>query len=239
MEQERETSNLPLDISAELAKELAAMASKTGAAAGAKIRANGNSSFILPDQMETKELEAVIVDFVTINSYFDRPYVRGDDSPKIPACYAVGYEVKNMAPATDAPAKQAASCKNCPMNQFGSAPTGKAKACKNTRMLALMPAKVLDPENAPIYMLSVPPGSLTYFDKYVNNLATRMRLTPISVKTKISLDPKETFYAPRFDVIEPLTQEELGFYFKFRGEAKESLMTLPDFSQYVAPVSKR
>jgi hypothetical protein len=230
----REVNNLPININEALEKELQSIKERLSSSPGAKVRNKGNTCFILPDGVEVEEITAVIVDFVTVNSYFDRVYSDRDDSPKVPACYAVGFETGQMAPAEGVPVKQSESCKTCPQNQFGSAPNGKAKACKNMRVLALMPV-TSDMANAPIYTLSVPPGSLSYFDKYVNNLASRAKRTPISVVTRISLDKNTAYFSPRFDVEAPLEEGDIAGYFSFREEARKILTTLPDFAGYEAP----
>lgn len=235
----REISNLPVDIQSTLDKELLVIRERLSSGPGAKIRNKGNQNFVLPDSVEVPELEVVIIDFVSVNSYFDRIYSDRDDAPKIPACYAVGYEPATLAPSVNAPAKQSEACKTCPQNQFGSAPNGKAKACKNMRVLAVMPANVSDFEKAPIYTLSVPPGSLSYFDKYVSNLASRAKRTPISVVTRVSLDKQTAYFSPRFDVLSPVADEDISKYFGFREEARKILTATPDFAGYEPPKKGR
>jgi hypothetical protein len=185
--------------------------------------------------MEGETLEVVIIDFVSSNLFYDGPFDR--DNPQPPACFAIGAEPSLLVPSANSPNKQADTCSSCPNNQFGSAPTGKGKACKNTRLLALMPAAALEnpKEEAPIWILSVPPTSLKAYDSYVHTLAAKHRTVPIGVITEITLDPANTFASPRFSVVRPLQPNELAAFMPRREEANQRLTAEPDTSQYVPP----
>jgi hypothetical protein len=139
----------------------------------------------------------------------------------------VGPEPTTLVPTGNSPNKQADTCAVCPNNQFGSA--GKGKACKNTRLLAIKPMAD-DDDN--IYVLSVPPTSIKAFDSYVHTLAGKHRLPPVGVVTRVTLDKNESFAAPRFEVVRPLNPDELGPFMEARTQARERLVTEPDFSQY-------
>lgn len=231
----RNKPQLPVNYEEQLAKEAAEIAKRIAAPTGDRIRFNANRAFITPDGMEGEALEVVIVDFVSSNLFYDGLFDR--DNPQPPACFAIGSEPSMLVPSTNSPNKQADSCTVCPNNQFNSAPNGKGKACKNTRLLALIPITALDtPEQeAPIWILSVPPASLKAFDGYVHSLASKHRTTPAGVVTQITLDPANTFASPRFAVERPLQPNELGVFMPRRGEANQRLMVEPDVSQYVAP----
>ncbi|HJY05418.1 MAG TPA: hypothetical protein VJ323_03830, partial [Bryobacteraceae bacterium] len=121
-------------------------------------------------------------------------------------------------------------CAACPNNQFGSA--GKGKACKNTRLLAVTPISEDGNEDAPIWIISVPPTSIKAFDSYVFKLSTKQRTLPIALVTRISLDQDVTYVAPRFEAVRPLDDQELATVFPMREEAMTRLMALPDFSGF-------
>ena len=230
----RAKPNLPVNYEEQLAKEAAEIAKRIAAPTGDRIRFNANRAFITPDGMEGETLEVVIIDFVSSNLFYDGPFDR--DNPQPPGCFAIGPEPSLLVPSPNAPNKQAETCSSCPNNQFGSAPNGKGKACKNTRLLALMPASALESdEEAPIWILSVPPTSLKAYDSYVHSLASKHRTVPIGVVTEISLDPANTFASPRFRVVRPLKPTELGVFMERRDEANGRLTAEPDVSQYVPP----
>lgn len=231
----RAKPNLPVNYEEQLAKEAAEIAKRIAAPTGDRIRFNANRAFITPDNMEGEELEVVIVDFVSSNLFYGGPYDR--DNPQPPGCFAIGPEPSMLVPSRNSPNRQADTCATCPNNQFGSSSNGKGKACKNTRLLALVPASALDTpkEEAPIWVLSVPPTSLKAFDSYAHSLAAKHKTVPAGVITNISLDPASSFAAPRFRVVRPLQSKELGVFLSRREEAEKRLAAEPDVSQYVAP----
>jgi len=228
----RTTSKLPVNYEEQLAKEAAEIAKRIAAPTGDRIRFNANRAFITPDGMEGETLEVVVVDFVSTNLFYDSTYDR--DNPQPPGCFAIGPEPSLLVPSPQSPNKQADTCSSCPNNQFGSAPNGKGKACKNTRLLALMPAEWADGE-PPIWIMSVPPTSMKAFDSYVHSLAAKHKTVPIGVVTEISLDPSNTFASPRFRVIKPVAGKDLGPFMERREEANQRLTAEPDVSGYTPP----
>lgn len=230
----RAKANLPINYEEQLAREAGDIAKRISAPTGDRIRFNANRAFITPDGMEGEVLEVVIVDFMSSNLFYDGVFDR--DNPQPPACFAIGAEPSMLVPSPNSPIKQADTCTVCPNNQFGSAMTGKGKACKNTRLLAIMPVSALDKpdEDAPIWIMSVPPTSLKAFDSYAQSLATKHKTVPIGVVTEISLDASNTFASPRFSVVRPLQGKELGTFMSRREEAAQRLSAEPDVSQFVA-----
>lgn len=225
--------NLPVNYQEQLEREAAEIAKRIAAPTGDRIRFNANRSIVTPDGAEGETLEVVIVDFVTSNLFYDSPYDR--DNPQPPGCFAIGPEPSLLVPSKNSPNRQSETCSACPNNQFGSAQNGKGKACKNTRLLALSPLGADDGEDAPIWIMSVPPTSMKAFDSYVHSLAAKHRTVPIGVLTEITLDPENTFASPRFRVVRPLEGAELGRFMERRKEASDRLNAEPDVSQYVPP----
>jgi len=228
----RVTANVPMTIQEQIAKEIANIQTKIAAPSGDRIEIKKNTTIITPDGSEGEELEIVILDFVTSNLYYDRPYNKDVITP--PACFAIGPEPTLLIPSNDSPVRQADTCSSCPMNQFGSATTGAGKACKNARLLAVSPAD-WDGEEPPIWILSVPPASIKHFDSYVSNLAVRNKTIPIGVVTKLTLDSSSEYSSPRFEVVRPLDSNELSSYFQLRESASARLNTQPDVTGYEPP----
>ena len=98
------------------------------------------------------------------------------------------------------------SCKNCPFNQFGSG-EGKAKACKNRRLLYILREGEIFPVT-----LNLPTGSLKEFTNYVKHQAAKGRrlnqvVTKISIRkanSKAGID----FSQAQFSMERMLTGEE-------------------------------
>jgi hypothetical protein len=226
----RETSSLPVNYAEQLANEVSNIQARISAPSGDRIRMNGSAGFVLPDGTEAETIDGVIVDFVSSNLLFEGAF--DAKNPQPPGCFAVGPEPTTLIPSNNSPNKQAETCAVCSNNQFGS--NGKGKACKNTRLLAI---KALDSDD--IAILSVPPTSIKAFDSYVSTLASKHRLPPVGVLTRISLDRSVTYAAPRFDVVKPLGEDELPAVMEARKPARERLVVEPDFSQYVPPAPAR
>jgi len=230
----RAKSNLPVNYEAQLAQEASEIAKRIATPSGDRIRFNANRAFITPDGLEGETLEGVIIDFTSSNMFYEGQFDR--DSPQPPSCFAIGSEPSLLVPSQKSPNRQAESCSVCPNNQFGSAPNGKGKACKNTRLLAIVPASALDnpKEEAPIWIMSVPPTSLKAFDSYVHSLSAKHKTVPVGVITQITLDKDNTFASPRFHVVRPWKGGELAVFMPRREEANQRLSAEPDTSRYVA-----
>jgi hypothetical protein len=231
----RGTANLPVNYSEQLSKEAQEIGKRIQAGGGSKVRANGNRSFILPEGGEATEIEGVIVDFYSANMFYDRPFDK--DQPAAPACFAMGEIPSTLAPPAEVPDRQADSCATCPNNQFGSADNGKGKACRNKRILAILPEDAND--ESEIITLEVPPGSVQKFDGYVAGLAAKHKTVPVGVVTKITLDQAQQYFSPRFDVVRPLQGEELAPFMTRREEARQLVSQPPDTSQYTPPAPKK
>lgn len=229
----KSTSNLPINYEEQLQKEAAEIAKRIAAPSGDRIRFTGNTGFVTPDGNEGEAIEVVIVDFLSSNLFYDGPFDR--ENPQPPACFAIGDEPTHLVPSPNSPNRQSDTCANCTMNQFGSA--GNGKACKNTRLLAVMPAAALDNtnEDAPMWVMSIPPASLKHYDNYVKTLAAKHKTVPTGVITNVVLDKAVTYAAPRFNVVRPLAGNELATFMTRRQEARERLIAEPDVSQYVPP----
>ena len=219
----RKTSNLPIDISAQIAAEAAEMASRISAPSGDRVQFKGNHTIVTPDGSEGTELQVVIIDFVSSNLFYPEAYDR--DNPASPTCFAIGKEPSMLVPSENSPHAEAATCSTCPNDQFGTARQGKGKACKNTRLLA-----VADPnagEDAEIWVVAVTPSALKTFDGYVKSLGHKHGTIPVGVVTRITLSEKIEYASPEFAVERILEADELEMFYGRKEEAMERLMVEP------------
>ena len=150
-----------------------------------KIPSGGVTAFEIPggDGENTemaKEITCVILYNHATNSFYRDAYKGGTNPPD---CGSMNGKTGTGNPGGD--------CKTCPLNQFGSG-GGKAKACKNKRMMYLLREGEIFP-----LMLILPPGSLKSFSKYVQSLLSR-RMRPHQVVTQISLRKTKTDDSPEF-----------------------------------------
>lgn len=217
----------------EMAKQLASLSKRTAAPTGASIRITQDKKFKMPDGTLATELDVVIVDFNNRNEYYAGAFDANNISG--PVCAAVGSEVENLVPDASSPDKQAENCASCPQNVFGS--SGPGKACKNQRILAVLPPDAKP--DTPIMTIKVSPTAIAGFDAYVNGVAAAFSVPPVGVITTISFNPAKTFASLQFGNATP--NPNLPVHFARQGEAQAILSTVPDMTErpVAMPVSRR
>ena len=212
-----------------LRKQAEANASRIEPGGGKSIRIGQDKSFTLPDGTKTREsLQLVVVDFVSRNEYYEGAYNKDDITP--PNCFAIHPEPKQLAPSDNSPDKQCDDCASCPMNQFGSAPTGAGKACKNTRVLAVMPPDADD--DTEIWTLKVSPTAIKAFDGFVAGVNRAFQLPPVGVVVTVGFSDAKDF--PSLEFTDPQLNENVAVHFGRQDEAREMLMREPDVSSFGA-----
>jgi hypothetical protein len=142
-------------------------------------------------------LDVVVLVSVHENQMFDGPY--NPNVPQVPTCYAFGdpesdEPEENMAPHEKAKSPQESKCAGCWANEMGSADTGKGKACKNVRRLAVVTSDALDSaaelETAEVRTLKVPVMSVKNWANYVRTkLGDELERPTWGVVTTISVVP--------------------------------------------------
>lgn len=204
-----------------------AMKDKIGAPAGDKIRLTRKKTFVLPDGKESADpLRVVVLDFMSYNAFFDRPFSEKDKIP--PACFAIGSDPKNLVPSENSPDKQSGACKGCPNNEFGS--KGNGKACGNHRILAVVAPD--GDENSPMFTIATSPTASKYWDAYVAEQISKNPLGLLAVSTEIFFG-EEDFPTLRFG--RPEANQFVGVHAKRVELATQRLLREPDVSNYVAP----
>ena len=196
---------------------------------GKSIRIGQDKSFTLPDGTKTREaLQLVVVDFVSRNEYYEGAYNKDEITP--PACFAIHPEPKQLAPSANSPDKQCDDCASCPMNQFGSAPTGAGKACKNTRLLAVLPPDADD--ETEIWTLKVSPTAIKAFDGFVASVNRAFQLPPVGVVVTVGFSDAKDF--PSLEFTDPQPNNNVAVHFGRQEEAREMLLREPDVSAFSA-----
>lgn len=221
------TSSAIVSIQEQLKAQLAAQAGKIGAPSGINIRLTQDKKFTLPDgSSHAGPLDLVVVDFVSRNMFYEGTY--DPNNITSPVCFAINSVPRDMVPSDNSPAKQNDDCPSCPMNQFGS--SGKGKACKNTRLLAVLPPDA--DEDTPLWLLTVSPTAIKGFDGFVGSVARTFQMPPIGVTVSVDFDPNQTYASLTFS--DPRPNENLEAHFSRQAEATELLNTEPDYSAFAA-----
>ena len=223
----KKTGSNVVSIQDALRAQVAALADKTAPPGGNSIRVTQDKQFILPDGTKTPgPLQLVIVEFASKNTFY-----KGKFDPKAivpPVCFALGSNPLKMVPSDNSPLKQAEDCSSCPMNQFGS--DGDGKACKNSRVLAVLPPDA--DENTPLWLLATSPTANKGFDGFVTSVARIFQMPPVGVVATVGFDPSVTYAKLVFT--DPQPNPNLDMCFSRQGEAQAMLAVEPDVSQYKA-----
>ena len=233
----RGSSNTSLaTIDNELSNEVANLKTQIGQATSNRIKVEPSGAFTLPDGMDLgDEIQVVVVDFVTRNTFYSGPYNPNNLVP--PDCYAIGRNLNEMEPEADSPAIQGDKCATCALNQFGSGTNGVGKACKNSRELAVL---VIDPENpeahnapdAPIYTLSLPPTGIKSFDGAVAYVARSLQGPPLKAILTVRAKNVGTYALITFS--DPIPNPDYAAHYARRSEVQDALFRKPDFAAYAA-----
>ncbi len=204
------------------------------------------------------EMVVIIIDSILENVLYEGDY--DPDNIQGPTCFAFGRDVKKMAPhklvidAGNQLCGISGLCEGCENNEWGSADTGKGKACRNTRRLALIPAGTLDKNGEfqlfdntehfktaqPGYM-KLPVTSVKGYASFVTQIASSLKRPPYGVLTKISVipDTKSQFKV----VFQPLNTipDKLMPIIMQRHEEIGSLIDFPytPFEDEVKPVKSK
>lgn len=140
------------------------------------------------------KMTVIVLDHVIEHHFYNTRY--NPDAPSSPVCFAFARADDDLKPHEQSAEPQHDTCAGCPNNEFGTAETGRGKACANIRRLALLTEDGLeDIGAASIAMLKVPVTSVKAWAGYVNQLADVMKRPPFAVLTEVSIhkDPKTQF----------------------------------------------
>ena len=127
------------------------------------------------------------------------------NNPEPPVCFALSTEPDDLAPIPEDVADlQNDVCETCEHNQWGSADTGRGKACKDVRRLQMIPAGTIEKngdvnliddvkaiEKAEAGNAKLPPTSLNAWAAYVRTLASTLKRPPHGVFTMVSVEPDD------------------------------------------------
>lgn len=164
------------------------------------------------DEIPGNQMGVIVLDHVLENKFFADAY-DASNTGQAPDCYAYGRDDK-MVPHSAISDPVCETCNACPNNQFGSADTGKGKACGNRVRLACIPAgrfvknrfervKPSDVAEADVGYLSVPPTSIKGWKKYVNSLRDTIGRPAWGVFTKVAIVPNsKTQFEIQFTLLE-------------------------------------
>ncbi len=179
------------------------------------------------------QMAVVILDSILENVYYEGKF--DPDNIASPTCFAFGRDDKELKPHAlvfEAGTQEHDTCVGCPMNEWGSADTGKGKGCKNVRRLGLVPAGTFNAAGKfePIedleHFLTTPVGfmklsvtSVKGYAGFVKQIAGALKRPPHGIITKIKVVPDtKTQFKIVFEAMMPLSNELMGNIMKRREE---------------------
>jgi len=219
-----------VNIQEMLRKQAAEMSDKIATAGGDAIRL-APGKFTLPDGSTAASLQLVIVDFVSKNFFYEEDYDPKNIVP--PACFAIGTNPRKLVASDNSPLKQSADCNSCPNNQFGS--KGKGKACKNSRVLAVLPPDA--DADTPLWTLTTSPTANTGFDTMVASIARVFNMPPVGVVVTVTMDSTSAYPVVVFS--DPQPNANVAEHFARQDEARAMLNAEPDVSSFVKAPAKK
>lgn len=166
----------------------------------------------LPDN----QMAVIILDHVLENVFYEGKF--DPDTPQSPICYAFGRDEADMKPhekVFEAGNQQNDTCKGCPMNEWGTADTGRGKACRNVRRLAMIPAGTFENgkfqlnkspehyEKATVAYMKLPLTSVKGFSNFVKQVASALKRPPFGIITKVKVVPDpDTQFKVTFEALD-------------------------------------
>ncbi len=174
----------------------------------------------------------IILDAILENTAYEGKFDPDNKAP--PRCYALGRlsEQKDMAPHEsmeqfpDYFIPQSDKCATCALNEYGSAETGRGKACQNRARLALIPAGFYTPKKgsrdfdlevftdpdhyrtADVAYLKLPVLSVKNYFKFVSDVAATYSRPPFGVIARIYLEPDgKAQFKVCFEALEKIPDE--------------------------------
>lgn len=206
----------------QLRRELANLKNTLPPPSGNKIKTKGKLFTLPSGQSHPGPMSVVVLDYTAYNEFY--PGVYNAKNPVKPVCVALNKVIDELTPSPESTVIQGAECDTCPKGQWGSAATGKGKACKNQWKL-LLTAEDFNLETEPL-TLYVSPSGMKHWTKYVRDLGQIHQMLPVQVLTEISFDANEAYPTLLFKLLKPHGKLEVAMALRLRGQ--ELLMRVPE-----------
>ena len=163
---------------------------------GNRISTRGGRLSYHDTPLKNNEMTVIVLAALIENVYYPGKF--DPDKPASPICFAFSTDGEEMAPHEKAHEPQNGTCAGCPHDEWGSSDTGKGKACKNGRRIAVMAMEDVSVDaidHGEIAQLNIPVMSVRGYSAYVKDLAMSAGLPAFAWQTRIWLeaDPKSQF----------------------------------------------
>jgi len=237
---------------AKYAQEASAQEANNGG--GAFFSTKGGQLSWQDSSIPNNKMAVIIIDYIFETVYYEGRY--DPDIPQSPTAFAFGREETEMRWHENSDPEFAGKlCSESEVCKWGSADTGKGKAARETRRLAMIPAGQFnrdgsvelfdDPDHykkAEIGFMRLPVTSVKGFGSFVKQIAGALKRPPFAIVTIVSVvpDPKTQFKVV-FEAFEKVSDEIIGAIMERREEAM-SVIDFPytrEVSEDVTPKNSR
>lgn len=162
-----------------------------------RVKMTSDGAQLIEGEQPLEMIEGTILLTKKTNSYYDKPYRSGSVEP--PRCYSNDGE-RPVEKLKDKEGKELkpinATCKGCPMAEFGTNAMKSGKACRNLKPIYILLTGAIIPRQ-----LVITPTGLKAANQYLMNL-TEAGLNYRKVKTRISFfrkNPDDKFMCAKFE----------------------------------------
>lgn len=188
------------------------------------------------------QMAVIVLDSIYETLYYDSPF--DPDNPKGPTAFALGRDKDELTWNEEYSAPEFAGklCSESEVCEWGSAETGRGKAAKEIRRLAVIPAgsykslgkgkgyelELFDEEDlfakSDIAYLKVPTMSVNGWSKFVHSVAEEFSRPPHGMFIRVSVEPDpRSQFRVEFEVLEEIPGELLGVITKRREQAMKEI----------------
>lgn len=223
----------------ELAKQAEIAAGMEASAGGGQFFSTRGGQLSWQDApLPNNEMAVIILDTIFENVYYEGRY--DPDTPQGPSCFAFGRDESEMAPhkiVFEAGQNQDKTCEGCENNEFGSAETGRGKACRNTRRLAMIPAgqfsrngdlELFENEDhfatTTVGFMKLPVTSVKGYANFVKQVAGALKRPPFGIITRVAVVPDaKTQFKVTFEPIEKVSDDLMAVIMQRREEVMATI----------------
>jgi hypothetical protein len=199
------------EVLAAKAKQAAKVVSSIGGGSKNVLSFKGGKLSYQGGNVPGNALNVVVVSAVNENNFFEGRY--DPNNPSSPTCYAWGSpdgDDAHMKPHEKAPNPQSNECQSCPNNEWGSAETGRGKACKNVVSLAMVSEDALESvealQAAEVFYAKLPVTSGKSWKGFVNDCGDKHY---IQFLTELSVVPSGETYTVEFQAVRELARDNV------------------------------
>lgn len=208
-------------------------------AGGAFLSLRGGQLSLNDNVFPNNQLPVIVLDHIFENAFYPDAYEPGVVSP--PKCFAFGRDEATMRPhdvVFEHEQEENDRCPTCPRNEFGSAETGRGKACGNRARLSILaaaasidalghdfkPFSFAEFENTPVVLLKLPVMSVKGWANYVTKIANVYKRPPAGVFSLLKVVPDQrSQIRVQFDLLSEVPGELWPIIKRRRAESQSML----------------